>query len=224
MLGSLVEVPNVLYTLGPVISAFLTDSESVQFIGRIILEIFGTSAAARLELVLCTIFNMMACYSMDLQSKTRFRVESGGFVTLPVLKLKRLRNRNGHPIRSSVQRIFRAWDQLMTFNGIRLTEEPAQPFNALQRPRARFEVPSDGREREFVGRDKSALYPLDACTSLNHEDSSRFVKSLPSSGVLALWALSQSCLEDASDAVRCLELYTVAAKTSRNEARDSAYG
>lgn len=94
----LVEVLNVLCPFGPSLSFFPADTTSVRSRGRVVVEIFYTSVATRLEQAMSTSSVIIACYAADARSKQRFRAEGGAFVAPRVLNPDRTTGRNAHRI------------------------------------------------------------------------------------------------------------------------------
>lgn len=73
-----------------------------------------------------------------------------------------------------------AWDQLATSVKVRTMRELVQPFIALQRPWALFEVFNDEKDEVFVDCDERAPYALDRRTNWIHEKSFNLVQDLSS--------------------------------------------
>lgn len=78
---------------------FLTDDGTVRSRVCIIVEILSTSAATRLEKVVCIFSNTMASYAIDSRSKEWFLVDGGGFMAFGISSLHGLSERNAHRIR-----------------------------------------------------------------------------------------------------------------------------
>lgn len=77
----------------------------MRFEGSVAAGTFGTFVATRFEEVLHTSFIVVACYALDLRSKTRFRVEGKGFAAPQVLNLDSLSDGHAHSLGWSVQGI-----------------------------------------------------------------------------------------------------------------------
>lgn len=119
MLKYLLEAPStcMLCLLGSFSSLFSTDTGSVRFRDRVVVESFRISLTARPEQVIYTSPNIVACYVTNLQSRKRFLVKGGGIMAPPVFNSSRLNNRNAHRIGWRAQRTLTARDQLAISEG-----------------------------------------------------------------------------------------------------------
>lgn len=78
LLESLVKVPDLLRSLGLILSPIVIDTGSGRFRGRVAVHSFQTSVAMLLGQVMYTSSVIMACYDTHWRSRKKF-VEGGGF-------------------------------------------------------------------------------------------------------------------------------------------------